>query len=239
MSFSGEGERPNFRSELAGLLLSEETVSGLLDLVVTLATTALDDIDGASVSLLVRNNQRFETANATSELIREIDESQYRASEGPCVEAIKTGAEVHIPIPIDRWDDFVQRAEKAGVRSVLSLPLQIQGQSTGGLNLYSMTASSFEASTVESARALAGQAAVVLANAAALTSAELSNQHLQQALASRDLIGQAKGILMAREGISDDEAFASLRQLSQRSGRKLRDVAAAVVSGLAPRRDQT
>ena len=70
----------------------------------------------------------------------------------------------------------------------------------------------------------------MLANAAALMSAELVNHHLQEALASRDVIGQAKGILMASEGIDAEEAFAVLRRASQRSHRKLHDVAAEVVA---------
>jgi AmiR/NasT family two-component response regulator len=65
-------------------------------------------------------------------------------------------------------------------------------------------------------------------------SARLANRHLLEALESRDVIGQAKGIMMARHGISADQAFDELRGASQRNGRKLRDVAAEVVDGLAP-----
>jgi AmiR/NasT family two-component response regulator len=70
-----------------------------------------------------------------------------------------------------------------------------------------------------------------MANAAALMSAELTNRHLREALESRDLIGQAKGILMARQGISADQAFDLLRHNSQQSGRKLKDLAAEIASG--------
>jgi len=80
---------------------------------------------------------------------------------------------------------------------------------------------------------LAGQAAVVLANASTLMSAELSNRHLRDALESRDVIGQAKGILMARYGVSADRAFEDLRRASQGNGRKLRDVAEEVVGSIS------
>ena len=69
----------------------------------------------------------------------------------------------------------------------------------------------------------------MLANASSLMSAELANRHLLDALASRDVIGQAKGILMARHGMTADQAFDDLRRASQRHGRKLGDVAADVV----------
>lgn len=71
-----------------------------------------------------------------------------------------------------------------------------------------------------------------MANAASLASSELANHHLEQALESRDLIGQAKGIIIAHEGVSADDAFDILRRASQRSGGKLRDIAVEVVAQL-------
>jgi AmiR/NasT family two-component response regulator len=85
---------------------------------------------------------------------------------------------------------------------------------------------------IDASRRLAAEAAFVLANAAAVTSAELVNQHLQDALATRDVIGQAMGILMLRHCISAEEAFTILRQSSQDSHRKLHDVAVEVVAEL-------
>lgn len=219
--------------ELAGLLLGEESVRGLLDVIVNLAPSAVGGVDGASVSLVVREGRQLETANASSELIRAVDEAQYQGREGPCVEAIRTGAEVKISFPGDRWPVFAERARGAGVRSVHSLPLHVRDRTTGALNLYSMSVDALEDGAVEAARALAAQASVVLANASALMSAELANQHLQEALASRDLIGQAKGILMAGQRISADQAFDVLRRRSQASGLKLRDIAAEVVGTLS------
>lgn len=241
MSESGGGEPPTFVPELAGLLLSEETVSGLLDTIVHLASSVVSGVDGASTSLVVSDGQHLETANASSEAVRAVDEAQYQLGEGPCVEAIRTGEETVVSLEaVPRWPGFSARAAGAGVRSVLSLPLRARERTLGALNLYSMHAdlSCAEGSTVEVARALAGQASVVLANAAALMSAELTNRHLQEALASRDLIGQAKGILMVRHGIGGEKAFALLRRESQRGGRKLRDVAAEIVATQRPPRDR-
>ena len=216
--------------ELTGLLLSEATVAGLLDVIVNVAASAVDGVDGASVSLLIADGMRFETSNASSELIRDIDEAQYDEREGPCVEAIRTGRETMFAPEDDHWPAFTERAILAGVRSVWSLPLKVRDRTTGALNLYAMGGEAWPATSQRLARDLASQAAVVLANAAALMGAELTNEHLRVALETRDMIGQAKGILMARQGVSGDQAFDVLRRASQRTNRKLRDVATDVIN---------
>ena len=223
---------PQFRSELAVVLLAEQNFSDLLEIIVNLAASAIDEVDGASVSMVVHDRERFETTNASSLVVRDIDEAQYEKAAGPCVEAIRTGREVSISLPTPRWPQFSERAVMAGMRSVWSLPLMVKERTTGALNLYSSRPQPWTGGAAPAARGLAGQAAVVLANAASLANAETTNGHLQEALESRDLIGQAKGILMARQNVSANEAFDILRQASQTSGRKLREIAADVVSRL-------
>ena len=178
----------------------------------------------------------METTSSSSEAIRHIDEVQYRDSAGPCVEAIRTGQEVRLILPTDRWPDFGDQATQAGMRSVWSLPLTVRDRTTGALNLYSDQPDGWQPAVGGPARALARQAAVVLANAATLMSAQLANEHLQDALESRDVIGQAKGILMAREALNPDEAFDVLRRASQRTNRKPRDVAAELIVSPGPTR---
>jgi GAF domain-containing protein len=146
------------------------------------------------------------------------------------VEAIRSGHETTFSAGDDHWPAFTERAIRAGVRSVWSLPLTVRDRTTGALNLYAMGGDAWAGTSRRLARDLASHAAVVLANAAALMSAELTNEHLRVALETRDMIGQAKGILMARQGVSSDEAFDVLRRASQRQNRKLRDVATDVVN---------
>jgi GAF domain-containing protein len=229
---------PQFLPELAGLLLAGQTVSDLLDVVVNLAVSVISEVDGASVSVVVGDGPQFETSNASSLTVRDIDEAQYEQAQGPCVEAIRTSHEVSISLPADQWPQFSARAEMAGMRSVWSLPLVAGEQTTGALNLYSTLARGWDVGAATTARGLAGQAAVVLASAVSLANAELANHHLQQALENRDVIGQAKGIIMVQEGVTAGEAFDVLRRASQRSGRKLRDIAGEVVSRLQDRPGQ-
>lgn len=223
-----------FLPQLAGLLLSEQSVTGLLDVVVNLATSGVEGVDEASISLVVGSRPRFETTNASSPAIRSVDEAQYAEGKGPCVEAIRTGQEVAISLPEQRWTDFSNAAVEAGARSVWSLPLIPVDKATGALNLYSKGDRLWEGGSTPAARGLARQAAILLANAATLASAELANRHLQLALENRDVIGQAKGILRARRGVTADQAFDLLRMTSQRTGRKLREVAGDVVDGRGP-----
>ena len=146
------------------------------------------------------------------------------------MEAIRTGRETMFAPEDDHWPAFTERAILAGVRSVWSLPLKVRDRTTGALNLYAMGGEAWPATSQRLAHDLASQAAVVLANAAALMGAELTNEHLRVALETRDMIGQAKGILMARQGVSGDQAFDVLRRASQRTNRKLRDVATDVIN---------
>jgi GAF domain-containing protein len=185
----GGGETADVVPQLSGLLLAEETVSGLLDAIVNLAVAAVDGLAGASVSLVLRDGERLETTSASSEAIRHVDQAQYAIRAGPCVEAIRTGQEVQLAMPTARWPEFGERATHAGARSVWSLPLVVRDRTTGALNLYSRRAQGWEQPVAGTARGLAGQATVVLANAVALMSAQLANQHLQAALESRDVIG--------------------------------------------------
>lgn len=229
MATDRQGDQPGVHAELAGLLLSEQTVSSLLELIGELALTAISDVDGSSITLM-NPTGRLETTTASSDTIRKIDEGQYQDGDGPCVTAIRTGDEVKITLPCDQWPNFSAPAVQAGMRSVHSLPLQVRDETIGALNLYSTQETPIHGTQAQAARDLARQAATVLTNAAALTNAELANEQLAQALATRDLIGQAKGILMARENIDADAAFDLLRRVSQRTGQKLKDIAVEVAA---------
>ena len=120
---------------------------------------------------------------------------------------------------------------------MLSTPLAVGDRRLGSLNLYSRSVEVFPPVAVAAAQVLAHQASVVLANAVAYATASVLNDQLREALASRDVIGQAKGILMARERCTPDEAFDILRRGSQRTNHKLRDVAQHLVDANAASRD--
>jgi GAF domain-containing protein len=216
-------------TSLAGLLLSEEKLEAILELVVSLTARTLPNADGVSVTLV--RSGRFSSATYSNELTRRVDSWQYATSQGPCLEAAKTGKTF---LTCDtsaepRWPDFSVMAKEEGVRSVLSVPFLPMGEPIGTLNTYSRSLDAFSQTDVETATMFAEQAAIVIANSVAYSSAVVTNDQLRDALDSREVIGQAKGILMEREKISADDAFGLLKQVSQRTNRKLRQVAQDVL----------
>jgi GAF domain-containing protein len=218
-------------SALAGVLLNEQTVEAILHMLVSQASLAMDHIDGASVSLL--RTGKFETTTATSEDVRDADAVQYLGGVGPCIEA-SGGHMVSVGLDAtrDRWPEFSRSAMAKGFSGVLSTPLAVRERSMGSLNLYSRTRVSFDEDDIRAAQIFANQASVVLNNATAFSTSEMVNDQLREALATRDLIGQAKGMIMVTNGCDADEAFEVLRRASQHSNRKLRDVAAEMVEEL-------
>ncbi|HEX2701127.1 MAG TPA: GAF and ANTAR domain-containing protein [Acidimicrobiales bacterium] len=213
---------------LAEMLLTEDH-DAVLASVTSLAAAALPGCDAASVSLIERG--RPATPVCSAELAKRVDQSQYDNHEGPCLCAIESNQVVRVDSfrRDDRWPAFAKEAVEQGILSSLSFPLHAGGELLGALNLYSSGEDAFVDAENEGA-AFARQASVTLTNAVALRRAQSLAQQLAVALENRDIIGQAKGIIMAAEGRSSDEAFDVLRRASQRSNRKLHDVAEEIVA---------
>jgi GAF domain-containing protein len=214
---------------LSRLLLAEEPFDATLGRVAGLACRTLDACDMASVTMI--DGGRPSTPAPTDPLAQELDIIQYRSDHGPCLEAYSVRRVVRGTVPgsAERWPEFIAAAGKAGVRSVLAVPLVVGDRPVGALNLYSQTAESFDREDEERAVLFSEQAAVACANAEVYWRTYSLTEHLREALESRDVIGQAKGILMARRGCTPDAAFELLRQASQQRNTKLRDIAEQVV----------
>jgi GAF domain-containing protein len=216
-------------SDLAGLLLTNETLETALGHVADIAVRAIPACDAAGVSLLEQG--QVSTAAASGPLVLRVDRHQESAGEGPCMETLVTGEPRRSPqLQTDeRWPTFRPAAVREGVVSCLSLPLVIGNHGTAGaLNLYSQK-QPFEQLDEDIGRRFVTPASVAVANAWAYARAQQVIEQLQEALQSRDVIGQAKGIIQARERVGADEAFERLRTISQNRNVKLRDLARAVV----------
>jgi GAF domain-containing protein len=177
---------------------------------------------------------RYSTAVYANEVTRRVDSWQYATGEGPCLSAAKENKLYHVAniATDDRFPDFAKMGEEEGIGSVLSIPFAPMGEAIGTLNIYGPKPDSFADGDIEIATLFAEQAAIVIANSVAFASAQMTNEQLRDALDSREIIGQAKGIVMEREKCSADEAFEIIRNVSQRSNRKLRDVALDVVEAV-------
>jgi GAF domain-containing protein len=131
-----------------------------------------------------------------------------------------------------RWPEFEARAAAEGIRSCLALPLSAGGRPTGAINLYARTASAFGTAEARRAENFAEDASVALTLATRLASHAVLIDQLRSSLASRTVIDQALGIIMARERCTQARAFAILRSASQNKNVKLRDLAVAVVTSV-------
>jgi len=225
----GEVQLAEAFAEVARSLLAEHSVEETLRRICSLAVETIDGCDHAGISLIT--SRRVETHGASDEVPELVDFIQYESSEGPCLDAIRDHEVFHVnDLEVEeRWPNFARRAAaETGVRSMLSFRLFAEENTMGALNLYSRAASAFDAEADRVGAVFAAHAAVAL---------KAARQSEAQAIAieTRDVIGQAKGILMARQGISEPEAFEVLRQASQRLNVKLRDVAEQV-SRNQPRR---
>ena len=219
---------------LATALAVESTVSGVLRRVVEAARSAVPGADLVSITL--RSPAGYTTPVETDPLATRLDEIQYRLDEGPCVEATRT-AGLGLTFSPDlgqqrEYPRFGREAARLGVHSVLAVGLFPHGGDAprmGALNIYSHEVGGLDELDRDIALVLAAHAATALAATTACTAAELEITQLQQALSSRDVIGQAKGILMERRRISAEEAFEVLRAASQSLNVKLTQVAATLV----------
>jgi GAF domain-containing protein len=217
-------------SELHGALLAEETLKTALDRVAAISLRSLAGCDGAGVSLVER--EKVTTASATDETVEAVDSEQYRAGEGPCLEAIRQGISFIVESMEDdeRWPEFGPRAARNGILSSLSLPLQVKDRTLGALNLYSRQVSGFDTNDEKTATLFASQASLALANAHAFDLVRAAAAQLEEGLQSSRAIGVAMGILVEREHCTEEEAFDMLRVISQNANIKLREVAQQLIA---------
>ena len=224
------GSPINPLSSLRSLLLSTPAVEELLD---ELARLAVGEVDAAtSCGITVRSDYSPYTLATSDPRAAIVDEQQYGAGSGPCLEALHTNLAVRVDDQAvdDRWPEYGQAAAELGVRSSLSLPLIVGERSLGALNLYAYDrASAFGEEQSAAAERFADEAAAALALALRQIEQQTLADQLERAIASRSLIDQAIGVLMGQQRCNATTAFDLLRQHSQNSNRRLRDVAADII----------
>ena len=215
-------------ADIARVLLAPGSVEQTLERIVSVSVTALDGCDDAG---LCRGGEHSGDPRFGSTLSVALDEAQDRLGEGPCIDALAGTDSVYVEDLLDssRWPRFAPVASAAGIRSALSYRLSAGQDTLGALLLYARLPSAFNARDRAQGLLFAAHAGIALANAEAHALADDRAANMQVAMLSREVIGQAQGILMERERITADQAFDLLRRASQHLGRKLRDVAQELV----------
>jgi transcriptional regulator with GAF, ATPase, and Fis domain len=207
---------------VARALLAAKDVDETLEQIAGLAVETIDGCDFAAMTIIT--GRSVDTPAATDDVARAVDAIQYETGEGPCLDAIRERQVFRTDdlATEDRWPAFAHRAEhETGIVSMLSFRLFVEDDTMGALNLYSKREAAFDDDAVAVGAVFASHAAVALSSAR-------HDENMDRAIASRDIIGQAKGILMSNDHLDADAAFDALRSASQRLNRKLVDVATDV-----------
>ena len=222
-------------SRLCDLLLSEETLESVLQLVTTLAAETFSSSSGAGVTLL--SGQTWTTAAATDPLVEEADALQYEFDEGPCLSAVRDRLTYRIDSmwTEERWPHWTEKAVRLGLGSSLSSPLVVRGDSLGAVKVYAIREDAFADRHERLLALLAEKAGVTFANVRSQGDLRRLNEHLREALRSRDVIGQANGILRERHHVDEQTSFAMLAEKSQRTHVKVRDLAERLLASTGRR----
>ena len=215
---------------LCDVLEEQEDLSEALHRVCQQAVHAIGEADFASVTLL--GPDRPYVAATTGDHVHPIDHVQYQAGDGPCVEAAKTRQVVRVTVPevVDRWPAFATSSAEAGIGSYLCAPLFVDDEHHGSLNLYHSDTHGFSGLEAALLRLYTTSAEAALQSSHRHLRARRHIEQLQQALTSRAVIDQAKGIIMGAHRIPADEAFAMLVAKSQRQNVKLHHLAAQFIA---------
>ncbi|MBJ7357431.1 GAF and ANTAR domain-containing protein [Nocardioides sp.] len=227
--------------------------SQLLDFFVEVTDTLVDDFDlveflhalaakaavvsgAAAVGLvLTDHHDRVRYMASSNEDGKLLELLQIQNDDGPCLDAITNGWQVvnaDLGEAGDRWPRFAPAARAMGFQSVHAFPMRVRTQTIGALNIFGTDSTRFHSDEVRVVQALADVATIAIIHERLRHEAELIATQLQNALTSRIVIEQAKGALARAQGITTSQAFDLIRTMARSTGRRLHDVAAAVVDDL-------
>jgi transcriptional regulator with GAF, ATPase, and Fis domain len=206
----------------------------VVDLLQTLVESCVRMLEIAAAGILLANGEGgLEVVASSSEAARLVELMQLSAEAGPCIVSFTTGEVVSLPeitkAPAE-WSRYRDSAIEQGFASVYAIPLRLRETTIGALNLLGESVGTLGVRDVRIAKALADVATIGILHERALVESNVVREQLAQALQSRVLIEQAKGVLSHTHDISTDEAFTVLRSYARSNRALLSDVARRVVS---------
>ena len=221
--------------ELADTLVDDFDVVELLTLLTDRCVEVLD-VTAAGL-LLVSPGGDLRVMAASSEAMRLVELFELQTDEGPCLDCYRSGQPVINQSLVQdrgRWPLFTPRALDAGFSSVHAVPMRLRGATIGALNLFRSNEGTMDVSDVHAAQALADVATIAILQHRAAAETQVLNAQLSQALNSRIVIEQAKGMVGERAHLNMEQAFNRLRNHARNHNLRLLDVARDVVDGVLP-----
>lgn len=224
--------------ELADTLVAEFDVVELLTLVANRCVEVLE-VDAAGL-MVVGSDGELRVMASSSNAMRVLELFELQSQDGPCPDAFNTGTSVqHSDLAMlnGRWPHFGPEALAAGFRSVQALPMRLRGSVIGALNLFHVEPGEMREEDQLAAQAFADVATIAILQHRAALETQMVNEQLQNALNTRIVIEQAKGMVAERQGLSMEESFAVLRSHARNHNLRLADVANDVITGVVSARN--
>jgi GAF domain-containing protein len=192
------------------------------------------DLTGAGVTLVHDGQQRFVTAAVAA--IAALERVQENWQKGPCIDAVASAGPVTVSDMAaddasERWPDYVVAAKTAGIQAVAGIPMLADGEAIGAVNLYDGQPRDWSDEDLRVAMVFASIATGYLTHASAARQQQRTAEQLQQALNTRLIIEQAKGVLAVKGDMTVDDAFETLRGYARAHNARIHDVSRAVVRG--------
>jgi hypothetical protein len=222
------------REHLDATLLRVTVDRPLGEVLHDLADASLAALPGArGVALvLTRGTRRVVAASVVGSGAAALDERQEEPGWGPCLGAARSGGEVHVVTAAETvLVGFAAAARRQGVGAAVGVPLPAGPAPVGALGVYAPEEDALGEGCplLERSRAVAAALAPTAHNLALHARAVEQVEQLHEAMRSRAVIEQAKGVLVARCGITAEEAFERLSRASQDTNVKLRVAAEHLV----------
>ena len=229
---SREGMLARTLVELADTLVADFDVVELLTLLTDRCVDVLDV--GAAGLMLAAPEGDLRVMASSSEAMRMLELFELQSQEGPCLDCFRSGLPVvnkDLSADDGHWPRFSVEALAAGFRSVHALPMRLRGSVIGALNLFHVDVGEMRQADIDAAQALADIATIAVLQHRAAIEAQVVHDQLNQALNTRIVIEQAKGMIAERENLDMVQAFARLRAHSRNRNQRLADVARAIIDG--------
>ncbi|MBT2588564.1 GAF and ANTAR domain-containing protein [Arthrobacter sp. ISL-95] len=219
------------------LVTGTADIKGILQGVTGFASAAMSQAAGATIdcALTLRRRKRTATIAGSSEKAERLDRIEQSLEQGPCVDAINLGRPVLLAdVATDTcWPDYSRVLAAEGVRSALGVPMDLGETSEAVLDFFAPATGLFTENVITEAAAFAEVAGSTLRLAIRIETADQLNADLKTAMASRTLIDLARGVIMAQNRCSPEEAFKMLGQASSHRNQKLHTVAADIIAHLS------
>ena len=241
-ALSEGGSGRDYSSLLQDMVLETTDVESFLE---DLTRLTVDTLSGGGREFfcgvtLLRPGSAGTVASDTEES-RRMDEVQYELGTGPCLEAARTNKTILVQNIVEdpRWTDYGKAIADLGLRSILGVPIPLDGEAQCGLNVYAREEDAFTDEMVREAEGFARGASKSLRLAVRIAALVESRENLRAAMGSRTTIDLAAGIIMAQNRCSQDAAITILKAASSARNMKMRDVAAAVVASVGEKEPKT